>query len=204
MSNTNYEKYLKYKLKYLELKNELEGGNNELEGGDYYDYNNELEGGAPRQITIENYQALQDLQGEILKEVEDVNKKLAEVISENNKLNDDNMDLLAQISKVIEENDKLKAIQSEAKSGTQKQTQQGAQKPTQTQPSTQKSTQPQPQSQTQKPTQPSTQKPTQPEAKSGASDEFRIIFLRNKLKIGMPPQERKKLKDELDELLKKK
>jgi hypothetical protein len=43
MSNTNYEKYLKYKLKYLELKNELEGGDNELEGG----YNDdELEGGA--------------------------------------------------------------------------------------------------------------------------------------------------------------
>ena len=42
MSNTNYQKYLKYKLKYLELKNELEGGDNELEGG----YNDdELEGG---------------------------------------------------------------------------------------------------------------------------------------------------------------
>ena len=76
MSNTNYEKYLKYKLKYLELKNELEGGNNELEGG-----NNELEGGAGGAdkadgtiiITINSSKEIYDLETQILNEVKKVN-----------------------------------------------------------------------------------------------------------------------------------
>jgi regulator of replication initiation timing len=33
MTNTNFEKYLKYKAKYLDLKTELQGGNNDLQGG---------------------------------------------------------------------------------------------------------------------------------------------------------------------------
>ena len=69
MSNTNYEKYLKYKLKYLELKNELEGGNNELEGG---------AGGAdkadgPITITINSSNEIYDLETQILNEVKKVN-----------------------------------------------------------------------------------------------------------------------------------
>ena len=92
MSNTNYEKYLKYKLKYLELKNELEGGNNELEGGNNeleggYNYNNELEGGDdPVNITIIDPQDLYNLQVNILTEVEQVNKELERLTNENTKL----------------------------------------------------------------------------------------------------------------------
>ena len=78
MSNTNYEKYLKYKLKYLELKNELEGGNNELEGG--YNYNNELEGGDdPVNITIKDPQSFYKLQEDILTELEQVNQENAKL-----------------------------------------------------------------------------------------------------------------------------
>jgi hypothetical protein len=77
MSNTNYQKYLKYKLKYLELKNELEGDVNELKGGgNEYEYD-ELEGGNAEAEKLKNEinTALEAVKNDYLK-LEDKYKKL--------------------------------------------------------------------------------------------------------------------------------
>lgn len=82
MSNSNYQKYLKYKLKYLDLKNELEGGNNQLE----YE-NDELNGGAnPLNIQINDPDELQHLQNDINKKVLDFKKQFNDLTQENQQL----------------------------------------------------------------------------------------------------------------------
>jgi hypothetical protein len=99
MSNSNYQKYLKYKLKYLELKNELEGDNNQLEGGNYeYEEYNELEGGDT--IEIRDINELKQIQKEITEQVTEVKTSF-------NKLELENTDLKKELKKVREDYDKI-------------------------------------------------------------------------------------------------
>ena len=126
MSNSNYQKYLKYKLKYLELKNEFEGGNNQLEGGNYeYEEDNELEGGGPIQIEIQDAASLKNLEAEILTLVRLVNESFEKLSKENKDCEDEKKKLQSkynslEINYLILDN-KFNEIQEQQGIGQQQQ-----------------------------------------------------------------------------------